>query len=619
MNIPAPRAFSYIRFSTPDQIKGDSLRRQLELSARYAQEHGLALDEKLTFRDLGVSAFDKSNLGSDGKLREFLNAVDQGYVPPGSFLLVESLDRLSRAQIHDALRVFLDILGKGITIVTLADGMKYSGKSNDANQDFTSLVVSLSIMARAHEESLTKSRRLKAAWSAKRDHIGQKKLTGQCPAWLRLSADKTTYELVPERVAVVRQIINLVRSGQGKGAIAKRLNEQGIPTIGPPKRLQLSGAPKNPDRSWYESYITKIVKSRALIGEFQPHRVEGGKRAPVGEPLRDYFPRLLSDDEFKLLQDLIRERVGKGGGNRGRTFSNLFTGIAKCGYCGGSMVFVDKGEDKRGNRNNRGNRFLVCHKAKRGAGCHFVPWVYADFEEAFLNYATRVDFERFVMTTNDTGAELRSVNDQVIIERASRADLAARRDRLVEAIAGGEVQPKGVLDKIAETEELLGASDLRLNSLEAQAQAMSTRQQMSQDAVEALRGVADALRTKAGDELFLLRAKLNEQMRRVLDRIILFPGGRIETAADVAHIKSELLASGRHSADDIDKFVAAELYTTPRKHERYFAIRNRERIIHVISPESAVPNILEVLERNPDFWREALRRARTKSEAAANL
>ena len=619
MTAASPRAYSYVRFSTPEQTKGDSLRRQLDLSARYAQEHGLALDETLTFRDCGVSAFDKSNLGSGGKLKEFLDAVDRGHVPPGSFLLVESLDRLSRAQIYDALRVFLGILEKGITIVTLADGMKYSGRSDDANKDFTSLVISLSIMARAHEESLTKSRRLKAAWSAKRDGIGQIKLTGQCPAWLRLSADKTTYEQVPEHVAVVRQIIDLVQSGQGKGAIAKRLNERGIPTIGPPKKLRGSGSPKNPDRSWYDSYVTKIVKSRALIGEFQPHHVDGGKRVPIGEPYHDYFPRLLSNDEFRLLQDLISERGRKAGGNRGRSFSNLFTGIAKCGYCGGSMVFVDKGEDKRGNRNNRGNRYLVCHKAKRGAGCHSVPWVYADFEESFLSYATRVDFERFVKTTNDAGAELRSANDQLVIERAKQADLSVRRDRLVDALAGGEVQPRAVLNKIKEIEEQIDACNARLEALEARIHAVSSRQQMSDDALEALRGVVDAMRTKTGDDLFLLRAKLNEHMRRVLDRIILFPGGRIETVEEVAYIKTELTASGRYSAEDIDKFAAAELYTTPRKHERYFAIRNRQKIIQIIHTESAVPDILEVLERNPDFWGEALRRARTKSELAARL
>jgi DNA invertase Pin-like site-specific DNA recombinase len=309
----------------------------------------LVLDDKLSFRDLGVSAFDKSNLGTGGKLRAFLDAVDEGHVPPGSFLLVESRDRLSRAPIFDALRVFLDILEKGIAIVTLADGMKYSGRSDDANKDFTSLVVSLAIMARAHEESLTKSRRLKAAWSAKRQDIGQKKLTCQCPAWLELSADRTIYEHDPERVAVVRQIIDLMRSGHGKTAIAKRLNKAGVPSIGW----------RGKDKTWFESYITNIVKSRALIGEFQSHRTEDGKRVPVGEPERDYFPRVISDEEFALLQDLISERGSKAGGARERSFANLFTGLAKCGYCGGSMVCINKGEDKRVNHTLSGS-VCVC-------------------------------------------------------------------------------------------------------------------------------------------------------------------------------------------------------------------------------------------------------------------
>jgi DNA invertase Pin-like site-specific DNA recombinase len=51
-----PVAYSYIRFSTPDQIKGDSLRRQTEASHRYAAENNLTLDETLNIRDLGVSA-----------------------------------------------------------------------------------------------------------------------------------------------------------------------------------------------------------------------------------------------------------------------------------------------------------------------------------------------------------------------------------------------------------------------------------------------------------------------------------------------------------------------------------------------------------------------------------
>jgi hypothetical protein len=51
-----PRAYSYIRFSTPEQAKGDSLQRQTDAARAWAARHGLELDEELTFRDEGVSA-----------------------------------------------------------------------------------------------------------------------------------------------------------------------------------------------------------------------------------------------------------------------------------------------------------------------------------------------------------------------------------------------------------------------------------------------------------------------------------------------------------------------------------------------------------------------------------
>src|SRR4028119_1217108 len=90
-----PKAYSYLRFSTPEQIKGDSRRRQTSMAQEYAAKHGLTLDEELTYQDLGVSAFRGKN-AEDGKLSEFLDAVRFGKVEPGSYLLVESLDRISR-------------------------------------------------------------------------------------------------------------------------------------------------------------------------------------------------------------------------------------------------------------------------------------------------------------------------------------------------------------------------------------------------------------------------------------------------------------------------------------------------------------------------------------------
>src|SRR5262249_9515626 len=58
-----PKAYSYTRFSTPEQAKGDSSTRQALAAQQWAEARGVELDAELTFRDEGVTAYDGSNVG----------------------------------------------------------------------------------------------------------------------------------------------------------------------------------------------------------------------------------------------------------------------------------------------------------------------------------------------------------------------------------------------------------------------------------------------------------------------------------------------------------------------------------------------------------------------------
>ena len=89
-------AYSYIRFSSDEQEKGHSLRRQTDLRDAWLARHpDVKLDATLTLRDLGVSAFRGKN-ATVGQLRTFLDAIKGGRVAPGSVFIVESFDRISR-------------------------------------------------------------------------------------------------------------------------------------------------------------------------------------------------------------------------------------------------------------------------------------------------------------------------------------------------------------------------------------------------------------------------------------------------------------------------------------------------------------------------------------------
>ena len=87
-------AYSYVRFSTPAQAEGDSLRRQTEAAQKWCEKNGARLDTTITLRDRGKSAY----LGEHRKnpdrhaLAGFLKLVEAGKVSRGSALIVESLD-----------------------------------------------------------------------------------------------------------------------------------------------------------------------------------------------------------------------------------------------------------------------------------------------------------------------------------------------------------------------------------------------------------------------------------------------------------------------------------------------------------------------------------------------
>src|SRR4029078_4400566 len=80
--ISMAKAYSYVRMSTELQLQGDSRRRQIERSKKFAADHGwefvedfrfVSGGEKLRLEDVG-SAFTGENLTA-GVLGKFLNAI----------------------------------------------------------------------------------------------------------------------------------------------------------------------------------------------------------------------------------------------------------------------------------------------------------------------------------------------------------------------------------------------------------------------------------------------------------------------------------------------------------------------------------------------------------------
>lgn len=494
---PAPLAYSYIRMSTREQLLGDSLRRQVDLSRQYALQHGLHLVEEFKLEDIGVSAF-KGDNAATGHLGQFLLAMDSGRVPTGSYLLVESLDRLSRDKIDQALELLRRITGKGVNVVTLADGQVYrAGQSNVAQ-----LIYSIVVMSRANEESELKSQRVGAAWKHKKDNAATTKLTKMVPNWLQLSSDRATFELIPDRVEVVRRIFKLSTEGVGTYSIVKTLNRDGV-------------LPFGKSNGWNESYIEKIVKNRAVLGEYQPHSRIDGKRRPIGDVVKGYYPTIISDDEFYAAQAARRARSTFKGGRRGEQLKNLFTHIATCAYCGSPMRMVDKGQGPKG------GRYLKCSAGARGMACTTKAWRYDDFERSFLFLAREVDLGAVMNAeAEDLAAREREQRLSALTEKASSLQL--QRERLIELSGDPAVGIEFIRARLATAQAELTAATEELDRVKAEMADAVSRPQVEK---EDLRRLIERHGSLTGPAAYDHRVLLAARLRSVVKSLVISTEG----------------------------------------------------------------------------------------------
>ncbi len=327
-----PTAYSYIRFSTPEQALGDSERRQIEKAEQWAKAKKLKLDRSHT--DRGKSGFKGTNR-KKGSLGVFLESIAKGTIPRGSYLIVEDLDRLSREHPIDSIGLVRQIVSAGVTIVVLKNGEEYSEETLRADRSGMKMLGLVFELGRASGESARKSDLGIQNWEEKRKKAAKDGIimTGIAPAWLTTKGTKADrkFVIIPQRAAIVRDIYNWHLQGKGTRAIAKMLNEQKVPNWGRGKAKATH---------WHQSYITKVLTNPAVIGEYRPHKYETVPdpenpneriqiRVPAGEVWKGYYPPIVDLEIFQRVQALAIARGKRGvtGGKTSDEISNLFPSL----------------------------------------------------------------------------------------------------------------------------------------------------------------------------------------------------------------------------------------------------------------------------------------------------
>lgn len=320
------KAYLYSRVSSALQANdGYGIERQVEAAKVFLSRHDeYEVDESTIISDQGVSAYSGANIADSAGLGGFLAAVRDGSIPRGSLLVIEAPDRLTRLGIRKGQRLFDELAEHGIDVGLVRFGVIIK---HDEDNDFqSSLIVAVGLYL-GHLESKQKSERICATMNKRRNKMrsGEIKSTPHCPSWLTPKEDGTGFEL-NEFAEVVKLMFKLRLKGMGGHKISTWLNENGYSDKeGDPIRFQR---------------VAHYLRSKAAIGHYQPHKISkvNGKRVnePLGEPITDFYPPIVSEAEFYEVQKILNNTKG----GRGDQFTNYLRDIVKCHVCGHSFTTV---------------------------------------------------------------------------------------------------------------------------------------------------------------------------------------------------------------------------------------------------------------------------------------
>jgi site-specific DNA recombinase len=275
-----------------------SPQRQREQLTRFAQLHGHELIEITEDLDTSgaVSPFKRDGLGPW--------LTEPALIARYDVIAVAKLDRLSRS-LMDFANLLAWAQDHGKTIASVAESLDFGSAAGRL------LASILALFAQFERERIGERVAEAHATLKKAGRFGG----GKAPYGYVAAGGR----LVPDPVAapIMRRIVNEVISGRPLAAIARALNDDGIPT---PK-----GAPE-----WRVTTVAKLVRSRALVGEM----TNGGRpvRDAEGAVITATDTPLVTEGEWAAIQAalaiLTRPHMVS------HKADHLMLRVAYCGNCG---------------------------------------------------------------------------------------------------------------------------------------------------------------------------------------------------------------------------------------------------------------------------------------------
>lgn len=334
------KAAIYCRLSEEDRNKlcsGDdsnSIQNQKAMLLQYAAEQ--------SWEVYGIYS-DDDYTGADRRRPQFNRLLDDARKRRFDVVLCKNQSRFTREMelvekyIHGLFPLW------GIRFVSIVDNADTANKGNKKSRQINGLVNEWYLEDMSDNIRSVLTNRRKNGF-----HIG-----AFAPYGYRKDPDQKGHLIIdPEAARVVREIYRLYARGHGKTAIARRLNDQGIPNPTEYKRLQglrYRNPASHNSTLWKYSAISDILTNEVYIGNMVQ-----GKYASVSYKTKELKPQpkdqwiIVKGTHEPVIQMDLWDQVQARISQRSKPFSNgqigLFAGKVRCAYCGYTMRSSKQGQ-----------------------------------------------------------------------------------------------------------------------------------------------------------------------------------------------------------------------------------------------------------------------------------
>ena len=443
------RVAAYARVSTDLDSQETSIENQREHYLHYINGHE---DWELAgiYEESGVSG---TKAETRSELMRLMKDCRAGEI---DLVITKSISRFAR-NTSECIAMVRELTDIGVTLIFEKENIDTSKMESEF------LLTLLAAFAESESQSISTNQK----WSIRRRFQSGTYKGGKVPYGYR--RDKKGYVIHLGEAEIVKRIFNMLCDGKGTLVIARKLNEERIPTWTESyKGLEAQG-------KWRSNSIIAIARNEFYTGDslYQKTFMENYKKCVNTGKLDQYLneadhPAIIDHATFEQANAMIKshgEQLGREKAAK-EVKRYVFSGRLICGICGGHMR---RGKDARA--------FYACgnHLHKRTvmvegteAPCPMLPVFEQDVKNAFATALNRLAADPSILASPDDGeaererleAQLQSVKrrQSVLHDRALADRYTAQ---LREKKAALDSEEKTVLDALAKLEKKNPVDDLK--------------------------------------------------------------------------------------------------------------------------------------------------------------